>query len=101
MSGASGTSAGKGSTPKSDPSQAPLIGLENVSIGFDKQLVLQNINLGIKAGQTVAIVGESGCGKTVLLKLIIGLLKPTCGRVTFDGKVLAELPEGERVRQRL
>ncbi|HEY1860125.1 MAG TPA: ATP-binding cassette domain-containing protein [Gemmataceae bacterium] len=98
MSSASGTSAGRGSTPSLNTA---LIGLEKVSIRFDEQPVLQDINLNIKAGQTVAIVGESGCGKTVLLKLIIGLLRPTSGRVTFDGKVLAELPERERVRQRL
>jgi phospholipid/cholesterol/gamma-HCH transport system ATP-binding protein len=68
---------------------------------FGEQHVLRNINLDIKTGQTIAVIGESGCGKTVLLKLIIGLLRPTGGRVTFDGKVLAELPEKERVRERL
>ena len=52
-------------------------------------------------GQTLAVIGESGCGKTVLLKLIIGLLRPTAGRVLFDGKVLADLPERELTRQRL
>jgi phospholipid/cholesterol/gamma-HCH transport system ATP-binding protein len=98
MKSASETATGRGPTPS--PNTA-LIGLEKVAIRFDEQPVLQDINLNIKAGQTIAIVGESGCGKTVLLKLMIGLLKPTSGRVTFDGKVLAELPERERVRQRL
>jgi phospholipid/cholesterol/gamma-HCH transport system ATP-binding protein len=68
---------------------------------FNGQPVLNAVNLSIGAGQTLVVIGESGCGKTVLLKLIIGLLRPTMGRVSFDGKVLADLPERERTRQRL
>jgi phospholipid/cholesterol/gamma-HCH transport system ATP-binding protein len=68
---------------------------------FNGQPVLNAVNLNIGAGQTLVVIGESGCGKTVLLKLMIGLLRPTTGRISFDGKVLAELPERERTRQRL
>src|SRR5437763_10272713 len=68
---------------------------------FGGQRVLHAINLGIERGKTLVVIGESGCGKTVLLKLIIGLLRPTVGRVTFDGRVLADLPERELTRQRL
>ena len=63
-----------------------LLSLEQVSVQFNAQRVLHAIDLGIERGQTVAVVGESGCGKTVLLKLLIGLLKPTVGRVVFDGQ---------------
>ncbi|HEU5115465.1 MAG TPA: ATP-binding cassette domain-containing protein, partial [Isosphaeraceae bacterium] len=52
-------------------------------------------------GQTVCIIGESGCGKTVLLKLMIGLLRPTRGTVRFDGRDLAKLTEAELTRVRL
>ena len=57
------------------PRGPDLIELRDVSIRFRYESVLRNINLAIKAGETVCIIGESGCGKTVMLKLIIGLLR--------------------------
>jgi phospholipid/cholesterol/gamma-HCH transport system ATP-binding protein len=80
---------------------APLITLEQVSVEFGPQRVLHAVDLAIHKGQTLVVIGESGCGKTVLLKLIIGLLRPTVGRVQFDGRVLAHLSERELTRQRL
>ena len=47
--------------------------------------MLRDIDLAIPRGQTLAVIGESGCGKTVLLKTIIGLMRPTSGDVLFDG----------------
>jgi phospholipid/cholesterol/gamma-HCH transport system ATP-binding protein len=91
-------------TPPSDSSASPrypLISLQQVTMQFGAQRVLHAIDLEIQRGQTVAIIGESGCGKTVLLKLIIGLLRPTVGRVIFDGKHLENLPERELTKQRL
>ncbi len=84
-----------------DQPPEPLIAFRQVSIRFGTQQVLRDINLDVTRGQTVAVIGESGCGKTVLLKLAIGLLRPTAGRVTFDGKILTDLPERELVGQRL
>ncbi|MCI0684217.1 MAG: ATP-binding cassette domain-containing protein [Gemmataceae bacterium] len=81
--------------------ETPLIALDNVSITFGAHRVLADLTLAIPKGQTVAVVGESGCGKTVLLKLMIGLIKPTAGRILFDGRNLAELHDGELTRQRL
>src|SRR5437764_7345322 len=68
---------------------------------FGAQRVLEDIDLGIQRGQTLAVIGESGCGKTVLLKLLIGLLRPTAGRVVFNSRVLADLSERELTQQRL
>src|SRR5262249_31185119 len=79
----------------------PLITLDHVSMQFGSQRVLQDITLNIERGKALVVIGESGCGKTVLLKLIIGLLRPTAGRATFDGRVLADLSERELTRQRL
>jgi phospholipid/cholesterol/gamma-HCH transport system ATP-binding protein len=83
--------------------EAPLnlIRLEQLSIQFNGHRVLHGIDLGIRRGQTVCIIGESGCGKTVLLKLIIGLLRPTIGRVVFDGQSLGDLGERQLTKQRL
>ena len=79
----------------------PLLSFRQVSMAFGPQRVLHAVDLDVRKGQTVAVIGESGCGKTVLLKLAIGLLRPTSGQVTFDGKRLTELPERELIRQRL
>ncbi len=68
---------------------------------FRQQSVLRDITLTIERGQTVCIIGESGCGKTVMLKLMIGLLRPSRGVVKFDGRDLATLNEQEMVKVRL
>jgi len=78
-----------------------LIALQQVTMQFGSQRVLHAIDLKIQRGQTVAVIGESGCGKTVLLKLIIGLLRPSVGQVLFDNQVLVDLKERELVKQRL
>jgi phospholipid/cholesterol/gamma-HCH transport system ATP-binding protein len=80
---------------------APLIALHGVSMAFGQQPVLRRISLEIPATQTVVVIGESGCGKTVLLKLLIGLLRPTEGQVLVGGRALADLDERELTRQRL
>ena len=68
---------------------------------FRYESVLRNINLAVKAGETICIIGESGCGKTVMLKLIIGLLHPTKGTVLFDGADVAGLDGKQLVKMRL
>ena len=78
-----------------------LISVERAGVKFGAQPVLREVTLSIPHGQTVGVIGESGCGKTVLLKLLVGLLRPTAGRVLFDGRVLTELNDPDLVAQRL
>ncbi len=63
----------------------PAIALRNVSEQFGAQRALAHIDLTIGHGQFVSIVGESGCGKTTLLRLVAGLLAPTSGSVAIQG----------------
>ncbi len=79
----------------------PLIRVEQLSVEFGRHEVLREIDLAISRGETLAIIGESGCGKTVLLKTIIGLLRPTRGTVVFDGHDLAQLGERALTRERI
>ncbi len=79
----------------------PLIAARDVSVVFDGNAVLRNIDLEIPRGQTLAIIGESGCGKTVFLKTLIGLVRPTSGEVIFDGRDLTKLNDKQLTEQRL
>ena len=89
-------------TNKTDRADSgPLIRLDQVDMTFGDLPVLSDISLDIRRGETLVVIGESGCGKTVLLKLIIGLLAPSAGRVIFDSRVLAELSDRELTRERL
>ncbi|HVJ82134.1 MAG TPA: ATP-binding cassette domain-containing protein, partial [Planctomycetia bacterium] len=81
--------------------EAPVLELDDVHLSFGRTQVLRGLKVGIRKGETVAVIGESGCGKTVLLKLLVGLIEPTRGEVRFDGKVLTKLPSKDLVAQRL
>ncbi|MEZ5314771.1 MAG: ATP-binding cassette domain-containing protein [Chlamydiales bacterium] len=71
------------------------IEVENLSKKFDRNLVLNNLNLMVKQGETVVILGRSGSGKSVLLRQILGLEKPDQGKVIVNGITISDLKEGE------
>jgi phospholipid/cholesterol/gamma-HCH transport system ATP-binding protein len=70
--------------------------LQDVSIDFGDGHLLKNVNLRIARGESVVLIGPSGFGKSVVLKLFAGLLKPSEGRVLVEGQDLHALKESER-----
>ncbi len=72
-----------------------MIYCEDLHKSFGSKKVLQGINLHIPKGESTVILGGSGSGKSVLIKLIIGLLTPDSGRVVVDGQVVGDLDEDE------
>jgi phospholipid/cholesterol/gamma-HCH transport system ATP-binding protein len=71
----------------------PAIALVNVSLSFDSKRVLADISFAVGAGETLILLGVTGSGKSVLLKLMLGLLKPDRGQVLIEGKDLVPLSE--------
>ena len=79
--------------PQKTVPAGPLLFIDSLSVSFDNQHVLRNVSLELTSGETLVILGESGCGKTVLLKTMIGLIKPTVGDVRFEDTSLASMTE--------
>ena len=78
-----------------------LLQTDHLTVCFHPQTVLRDISFGIAPGETVAIIGESGCGKTVLLKNLIGLIRPTDGVIRFDGQDITQLSDAELAQIRI
>lgn len=79
-----------------------VISLEDVSLAFDEP-VLENVSFYAKEGETIVVVGESGTGKSTILKLLLRLLIPDSGRVFIDGEDITDLPfdDALKVRQKM
>ena len=78
-----------------------MIKLINVCKEFNGRQVLNNINLEVQSGETMAIIGGSGSGKSTLLKLMIGLIHPTSGKILIDGQDIAAMNDDELDEVRL
>jgi phospholipid/cholesterol/gamma-HCH transport system ATP-binding protein len=80
-----------------------LIEIRDLEFGYDSRPVLKGINLNARRGQVVAIMGNSGCGKTTLFRLIGGALKPTRGELRVDGVDMTRLDQAGlyRLRRRM
>lgn len=74
----------------------PLIQFVDVHKSFDENRVLSGVNLKIYEGEVTAIIGKSGCGKSVLLKHIIGLMAQDNGQIFFQGKDIARLSHSDQ-----
>jgi len=79
------------------PYDPPLIELKHVSKRFGKLVVLDDLSLSLNRGETTVVIGESGTGKSVMLKHIVGLIRPDEGEVWFDGQRIDQLPERDLV----
>ncbi len=77
--------------------EKPIIRLTNVHKAFKTLQVLKGVNLNIQAGKTTVVIGPSGCGKSVMLKHIVGLIKPDTGHVFFREKDISTLSERQLV----
>ncbi len=73
-----------------------LIDLRNISVSFDGEQILKNINLYIRDGEFITFLGPSGCGKTTTLRIVAGFLEPDSGDVIFDGKRINGVPPHKR-----
>jgi len=83
------------------PASKPIIEIQGLYKSLGGRPVLRGVGLTVEQGETLVILGRSGCGKTVLLKHIIGLYRPDRGRVIVDGVDLTTLTERELDRMRL
>ena len=70
-----------------------LVEINDVNFSYDQRAILKGINMSFGKGKVIAVMGGSGCGKTTLLRLIGGALKPTRGEVKIDGQVIHELDD--------
>jgi phospholipid/cholesterol/gamma-HCH transport system ATP-binding protein len=79
---------------------APAIEFEDVSLAFDENEVLRGVSFAVHTGSMLFLMGASGSGKSVILKLILGLLKPDSGVIRVRGERVDNLPEGELLKVR-
>ena len=76
-----------------------LLALSDLSFSYASRRVLHALSLALKTGEVTALLGPNGCGKTTLLKLMLGLIRPTEGTVVLDGVELGTLPRREVARR--
>jgi phospholipid/cholesterol/gamma-HCH transport system ATP-binding protein len=89
--------------PETSSDARPIVQFEDVSIRFDVKPVLANISFEVDAGQTLIILGPAGCGKSVLMKLANGLLRPDSGVIKVFGETVTSMTERQMypLRQRI
>ena len=73
-----------------------IIDLKNISVSFDGEQIIENMNLYIRDKEFITFLGPSGCGKTTTLRIIAGFQEPDSGEVIFDGKVINGVPPHKR-----
>jgi phospholipid/cholesterol/gamma-HCH transport system ATP-binding protein len=79
--------------PPPAPDAAPVVALHNVAVGFDGPPVFENVSFSVAPAETRILLGPAGVGKSILLKLILGLLRPLEGSVELFGEEISDKPE--------
>ena len=83
-----------------EPYEGPLIEFSHVSISFDERPVLDDVSFSVERGETLCILGRSGVGKSVSLRMLMGFLKPDSGRVIVAHEDITGMRESELRRIR-
>jgi phospholipid/cholesterol/gamma-HCH transport system ATP-binding protein len=94
------TEAGETLQALLDAPGAPIVVFDQVSLAFDDKVILRNVSFTLIKGHTKIILGASGAGKSTILKLILGLLKPDTGVIWVNGERVDQLNEEEMMRVR-
>lgn len=77
----------------------PRISIRGLSKSFDDNVILEDVNLDIMAGTSLTVIGMSGTGKSVLIKCILGLIKPDAGEILVDGENWLALKQNEQLKR--
>jgi phospholipid/cholesterol/gamma-HCH transport system ATP-binding protein len=85
--------------PKAGPNDL-IIAFDHVSLAFDDTVVLRDVSFELRRGHTKIILGASGAGKSISLKLILGLLKPDAGKVWVNGQLVNDYTEDQMMKVR-
>lgn len=80
-----------------DEPAPPAIEFRNVDLAFDDQIILDNVSFTVQCGETKLVLGGSGTGKSTIINLILGLLKPDAGEILIDGEDISQLDEQELI----
>jgi phospholipid/cholesterol/gamma-HCH transport system ATP-binding protein len=86
--------------PSQEPQTSAVVTFENVRIGFDEEDVLRGVSLEVMPRETLVLLGETGTGKTLTLKLAAGLLRPTRGKIEVLGQEVSAMSERELLQYR-
>jgi len=75
-----------------------MLQVENLHAGYDRTHILHGVDFSVEAGESVALLGPNGCGKTTLLRTLMGLHPASHGEVRLDGRSMGGMPDKERAR---
>lgn len=64
---------------------------KNIRMAYEEKVIIENFNLAVEKGEFVTIIGSSGCGKTTILKMVNGLVRPVSGKILIDGRSIREM----------